>query len=203
MKFVRLDRSTVLNLDSVASVTWGGDGQQLVATVRYLVASATALSDHGQLAYERFTGNAAQALMQILDRDIGGVGVQDADRSTSVLVPATSPAKAPSPSESLEMLVSGRARKKAWYYVKVSDRGYFLAMVNMKGSCSMRTFDAETGKFLGKRYAHGDFQEQFTGFLQGAEEVTVDRQPNLDLECRDQLPETVLSYLKAQVPVEP
>ena len=42
-------------------------------------------------------------------------------------------------------------QKKAWFYVKGSDgRAYILAMVNAKGSCSMRAFDASDGKFLGR-----------------------------------------------------
>jgi|ERR1019366_5490940 hypothetical protein len=203
MNFIRLGGNAVLNLDSVASASWEGSGQKLVAVVKYLVPSSKGQSGQGQLAYERFTGDAAHALQQLLQHESSSVGTQDADRSSSVTAPVTSRARNPIPPEPLDMLVSGRAKKKAWYYVKVNDRGYLLAMVNMKGSCSMRTFDAETGRFLGKQYAHGSYQEQFARFLKDAKEVTVDRQPNLENECRDQLPQSVLSYLKGQLPVEP
>ena len=203
MNFIRLGGNAVLNLDSVASVSWEGGGQKLVAIVKYLVPSLKGQTGQGQLAYERFTGDAAHALQQLLERESSSVGVQDADTSTSVTAPVTSRARNPMPPEPLDMLVSGRAKKKAWYYVKVNDHWYLLALVNMKGSCSMRTFDAETGRFLGKQYAHGNYQEQFARYLQGAKEVTVDRQPNLERECREQLPQSALSYLKGQLPVEP
>jgi hypothetical protein len=203
MNFIRLGENTVLNLDSVASVSWEGSGQKLVAVVKYLVPFSKGRSGQGQLAYERFTGDAAHALQQLLEREGSSVGIQDADKSSSVTAPVTSGARNPMPPEPLEMLVSGLAKKKAWYYVEVNDRGFFFAMVNMKGSCSMRTFDAETGRFLGKQYARGSYQEQFARFLNGAKEITVDRQPNLENECKEQLPEGVLSYLKGQLPVEP
>jgi hypothetical protein len=203
MNFIRLGGKAVLNLDSVASVSLEGKGQRLVAIVKYLVPSSKGQSGQGQLAFERFTGDAAYALKQLLERESSAVGVQDGDKSTSVSAPVTSRAKNPIPPESLDMLVSGRAKKKAWYHVEGNDRGYLLAMVNMKGSCSMRTFDAETGKFLDKKYAHGDYQEQFARYLQDAKELTIDRQPNLDMQCREQLPPSVLSYLKGQLPVQP
>lgn len=202
MNFVRLGGNAVLNLDSVASVSLEGKGQQLVAIVKYLVPSSKGQSGQGQLAFEKFTGDAAYALKQLLERESSALGVKDADRSKSVTAPVTSRTKNPIP-ESLDTLVSGRSKKKAWYYVKVNDRGYLLAMVNMKGSCSMRTFDVETGKFLGKKYSHGDYQEQFAHYLQDAREVTIDRQPNLDIQCREQLPPSVLSYLKGQLPMKP
>jgi hypothetical protein len=203
MNFIRLGENAVLNLDSVASVSLEGKGRQLVAIVKYLVPSSKGQNGQGQLAFERFTGDAAYALRQLLERESRTVGVQDADRSTSVTASVASRAKNQIPSESLDTLISGHAKKKAWYYVKGNDRWYLLAMVNMKGSCSMRTFDVETGKFLGKKYAHGDYQEQFARYLQDAKELTIDRQPNLDVQCREQLPSSVLSYLKSQLPVEP
>ena len=203
MNFISLGGKAVLNLDSVASVTWEGKGRQLVAIVKFLVPSSKGQGDKGQLAYERFTGDAAHALQQLLERESSAVGVQDTNRMTSGTVPVASRTNNRITPESLDMLVSGRVKKKAWYYVKVKVRGYLLAMVNMKGSCSMRTFDAETGRFLGKQYAHGDYQDQFARYLKEAKELTVDRQPNLDIECRDQLPQSVLSYLKGQLPVEP
>lgn len=203
MNFISLGGKAVLNLDSVASVSWEGKGRQLVAIVKFLVPSSKGQGDKGQLVYERFTGDAAHSLQRLLACESGAVGVPDAQSITSVTTPVTSRTKNPTPPDSLDMLVSGRAKKKAWYYVRVNDRGYLLAMVNMKGSCSMRTFDVETGRFLGKQYAHGDYQEQFARYLQGAKEIAVDRQPNLERECREQLPQIVLSYLKGQLPVEP
>jgi hypothetical protein len=200
MNFISLGGNAVLNLDSVASVNWEGKGRQLVAIVKFLVPSQ---SGRGQLAHERFTGEAAHALQSQLERENSAIGIQDADGMKSVTTLIPSQAKKPTPTESLDILVSGRTKKKAWYYVEVNGRGYFLAVVNMKGSCSMRTFDSESGRFLGKQYTHGDYQEQFARHLKDAKEVTVDRQPNLERECREQLPQNVLAYLRGQLPVEP
>jgi hypothetical protein len=98
--------------------------------------------------------------------------------------------------------VIGRDRKKAWYYHRGADgRSYFLAFVNAKGSCSMRTFDAETGRFLGKKYPQGggDYQDKFASLIQSAKEVSVASQPNLERDCKDKLPQSLLQELKSQM----
>jgi hypothetical protein len=105
------------------------------------------------------------------------------------------------------------ARTKGWYYYKAKnpfsefaedsagfpDRRYFLAFVNAKGSCSMRTFDFDTGRFLSKKYEAGNYQEMFVETIRDATELTVNSQPNLERDCRERLPERVLAYLKKQV----
>jgi hypothetical protein len=101
----------------------------------------------------------------------------------------------------------GFTRTKGWYYYKdeldfldeKTERRYFLAFVNAKGSCSIRTFDADTGRFEGKKYYPGHYQEAFAGTISKATELTVKSQPNLERDCKERLPETVLAYLKKQV----
>jgi hypothetical protein len=63
----------------------------------------------------------------------------------------------------------------------------------------MRTFDADTGRFEGKKYQRGHYQEAFAGTISGATEVTVNPQPNLERDCRERLPDHVLLQLKKQV----
>lgn len=194
MNFIRLGKDAFLNLESVASVSWHGNGEDIAATVKYLV--PTASREHqSQLAEETFHGEAAQALKNLLESS----HEQRLPHKSSVRA-GTTPEDMDMAVESLQAVFSGRARKKAWYFVRVNDRGYFIAMVNAKGSCSMRTFDAETGRFLGKRYAQGDYQDQFAEFLRDAGEVFLNQQPNLEISCRDRLPPDVLSSLQSQAP---
>ena len=63
----------------------------------------------------------------------------------------------------------------------------------------MRTFDAEDGKFLGKRYKPGNYQEAFFEYLENATELKLMRQPNLEKDCRVALPPAVLAELEAQI----
>jgi len=78
---------------------------------------------------------------------------------------------------------------KAWFHVRGSNgHGYILAMVNAKGSCSMRTFDAKDGSFLGKRYKSGNYQQSFSAHLEHTQPLRVTHQPNLEKECSIALP---------------
>ena len=101
--------------------------------------------------------------------------------------------------------VSGRAQaslqdsNKAW--LLTNDGGkerYFVAVVNAKGSCSLRTFDSHNGKFLRKRYARGDYQDAFQDVLRDAKQLQLLHQPNLERDCREQLPGEVFDELKRQ-----
>ena len=91
-------------------------------------------------------------------------------------------------------------RNKSWFYAR-DERGkqHFFAFVNAKGSCSMRTFDAETGIFLGKQYRSGNYQDQFSKVIGNAIELTVNSQPNLERDCKQRLPESVLSHLRREL----
>lgn len=91
--------------------------------------------------------------------------------------------------------------ERAWYYWKGADgKGYFLAFVNAKGSCSIRKFDAESGTFLGKPpNPPGDFQEVFRDYIVSGTEVLVGHQPNLEKHCKERLPCPVLAELRRQI----
>jgi hypothetical protein len=91
-------------------------------------------------------------------------------------------------------------KNKGWFYQKDEDgRTLILAFVNAKGSCSMRPFDYGRNTALGKRYGRGDYQKSFADYLVGAQPLTVDRQPNLERECKDRLPTDTLEYLRNQI----
>lgn len=90
--------------------------------------------------------------------------------------------------------------EKGWYHWKGKDgRGYFLAFVNAKGSCSIRRFEADGGAFLGRDYKSGDYQASFSEYLKSAVALYVGRQPNLERDCKARLPAIVRSELRQQV----
>jgi hypothetical protein len=89
------------------------------------------------------------------------------------------------------------SRKKGWFMLTENGLPYIVAAVSSKGSCSIRTFDGVTGAFRGKQYRSGDFADSFPQ-LRSARELTVPYQPNLERDCRERLPETLLNYLQEQ-----
>ncbi len=97
---------------------------------------------------------------------------------------------------------TGNKVERAWYYWEDPHcKGYFLAFVNAKGSCSMRKFAADSGTFLGKSpNAPGDFREVFRDYIVSGTEVFVSHQPNLEKDCKERLPSPVLAELKRQIP---
>lgn len=91
-------------------------------------------------------------------------------------------------------------RNKAWFYGKDKNgRSLILAFVNAKGSCSVRPFDSETSMALGKRYASGPYQERFADLIEGAIELTVEFQPNLERDCKQRLPEELFADLRDKI----
>jgi hypothetical protein len=179
----RLDKDTAINLEAIAFVKFSGDSDALEATVNFLGSTTSTVA---------FSGEAANTLSEMTN----------------------DPAEAPSTADRAEAeepfadpFHSGFARTKAWYYYKreldfldlKDERRYFLAFVNAKGSCSIRTFDADTGRFESKKYYSGPYQEAFAGIIRDATELTIRSQPNLERDCRERLPEPVLADLKKQV----
>lgn len=200
MNFVKLGTGVALNLDSVASIIWEGVGPGLVAKVSYLIPSPTGSRGQAQLASEKFTGKAAQSLYKYLSERAGTVESSAGERLATAAM-ATTPDDAATLGPPDLLADQLRSQKKGWYYVEDSKgRGYFIALINAKGSCSMRTFDAETGRFLGKRYkTNASYQENFLPRLNNPRELSMDQQPNLERDCRHELPQNTLSQLKSQV----
>jgi len=78
--------------------------------------------------------------------------------------------------------------------------GEIIACVNAQRRCSLRRFNAQTGRFLTlEPYRDGDYQEAFADILRGAQRLSVRRQPNLEKECKPSLPQDVLDSLHAQI----
>jgi hypothetical protein len=177
MNLTCLDKEVAVNVDAIASVRFTGNGEGLTANVRFL-----GFTGAGDALSETISGNAAHKLHEILWGD-NGEPMDFASREPSI--PPARPEF---------------GRTKAWYYLVDADgRRYFMAYVNAKGSCSMRTFDAETGAFLTKKYRPGNYQTEFVDFTRNAAELTVYSQPNLERDCKERLPDAILAYLKKQV----
>jgi len=88
----------------------------------------------------------------------------------------------------VEPLVLNGGMKKVWYFLNNGDGSkYFTgAFVNMKESCRMRIFDADTGRFLRRQNASGEYQNQFARYLTEAQQLIVHRQLNLELLNRSE-----------------
>jgi hypothetical protein len=169
-----LDNCTALNLDAVASIRFAENGE---ATVQFRAVGANGFG----FLTETFSGEAACNLRKL-------IGVRQIEKGRE------------SGASPFDISPVEFSRNKAWYSFLAPDgRRYFMAYVNAKEGCSMRTFDAEDGRFINLKYKRGKYQEEFADFIQGAQELSVTTQPNLARDCKERLPEAVLAYLKKQV----
>jgi predicted nucleic acid-binding Zn-ribbon protein len=90
--------------------------------------------------------------------------------------------------------------KHAWFYVEQDGQGRFLAATNSKSGCSLRIYDAQSGRSLERRNEKGKlYQEAFAALLHGARNLFV-HDPKLVEESKDQLPDDALLDLQRQVP---
>jgi hypothetical protein len=90
--------------------------------------------------------------------------------------------------------------KHAWFYVQQDGQGRFLALTNSKSGCSLRIYDAQSGRSLERRSEKGkSYQEAFAALLHEARNLFVD-DPKLVEESKEQLPDEALLDLQRQVP---
>ncbi|MGH9522438.1 MAG: zinc ribbon domain-containing protein [Terriglobales bacterium] len=92
--------------------------------------------------------------------------------------------------------------EKAWYYLpNIGEHGAFVGMVNEKGNCACRLFDALDGHPLNHTVRHKGriFQDEFADYLKAGTRMDVHPNPHID-EVKDGLPEMLLDDLKMQVP---
>jgi hypothetical protein len=91
-------------------------------------------------------------------------------------------------------------RKKAWFFCRDREgREVILALVNRGQSCSVRTFEANTGIFVTKLTGSGSYRDSFRDLLTRSVELTVPYQPNLDRNCKERLPGPILKHLRQQI----
>jgi hypothetical protein len=175
---IRINERTVLNTDAVAWIEFESDENGAPqAVVHFLHADRT-----GDLVKQVFTGMDARNVQDLVPlRDS-----IEAERERAVATVAFQPIR----------------KKKAWFFSGSGERPVFLALINAKGSCSLRSYDYETGIFVGKQYHPGDYQEAFPELLEKSRELAMESQPNLERDCKVRLPDRVLAYLKKQVAQE-
>jgi hypothetical protein len=90
--------------------------------------------------------------------------------------------------------------KHAWFYVQQEGQGRFLALTNSKSGCSLRIYDAQSGRSLERRSEKGkSYQEAFATLLHEARNLFV-HDPKLVEESKEQLPDEALLDLQRQVP---
>jgi hypothetical protein len=92
------------------------------------------------------------------------------------------------------------APKKAWFLRRdPGGRALILAFVNREQSCTVRTFDAKSGKFIAKLAGVGSYRDCFADLVSTSIELSVPFQPNLDRSCKERLPEPILMRLHQQI----
>ncbi|HUU17846.1 MAG TPA: hypothetical protein VMW72_11895 [Sedimentisphaerales bacterium] len=97
--------------------------------------------------------------------------------------------------------IRGFKVQKAWYYWQAhNDKEYILAFVNSMGSCSLRRFKAEGGEQLERLpNKKGNYQDKFSEYLRAVKPLSLSRQPNLERDCKERLPEWVMAELREQI----
>lgn len=191
MNMTPLDDANFLDLNALAYVRIENSEDDIKAFLMF---------KHG--GSENLAGDAARTLYHLLAAQKEDGEAEDEEDLDSPALPSKPRSEDRSPIRlTVDDFPISRtlSRNKAWFYLRdEKDREYFLAFVNAKGSCSLRKFDGETGIFRGKQYAAGNYQDQFAKLIEGAIEVTVDSQPNLERDCSERLPDRILAYLRQQ-----
>jgi hypothetical protein len=183
------DKNLFLNLAALNIVRFDAEGQDTTAHLKF--------KDGGS---ETVHGEAARSLQ----RRLAGLANTDENAASSAEQTeddnATPQRLTPRPFHIGVLTGPLLGRNKAWFYGRDKNgRGLILAFVNAKGSCSVRPFDGETSIALGKRYGSGPYQEHFADLIEGATELTVDSQPNLERDCKQRLPERLFAHLRKQI----
>jgi hypothetical protein len=172
-----------VNLDSLALAEFAGQGDGLEASLEFVGGGKHMLK-----------GNLAQDLQ----KGLGGISpISESPDSGSQVLAQLAPAVSHSNPSILNDLP---ARKKAWFCrTDAEGRVFILAFVNREQSCTVRTFEAKNGTYLAKRPGNGSYRDYFADLLANAIELSVPYQPNLDRNCKDRLPEPIMTHLRRQI----
>jgi hypothetical protein len=183
MPWIRLAESWYVNPDALAWVEFSGQGDGLEASVVFVWGEKRILK-----------GSVAQDLQKGLE---GTSPISESPDTGSQFAAQLAPAVSHlNPS----ILNDRPARKKAWFCRTDADgRVFILAFVNREQSCTVRTFEAKNGTFLAKLAGIGSYRDCFADLLANAIELSVPYQPNLDRNCKDRLPEPIMTHLRRQI----
>ena len=186
----QLNENTFVAIPHLALVQFGAKDDQSTATLRFLTGGT-----------EILVGEAADRLRDSLS-EIAQPGrepvVEESKHHESAVA-----TKAESDPRHFKWVITSvdlqLGQKKGWHFK--DDK--FLAFVNAKGSCSLRSFNAEDGAFLNKIYRSGNYQEQFKGVIEDAIWLQNIEQPNLERDCAERLPARTLAQLKERLSKHP
>jgi hypothetical protein len=182
MQWIRL-ADWYVNLDSLALVEFTGQGDGLEASLEFVGGGK-----------RRLKGSVVQELQKALK---GTSPISEPPDTGSQFLAQLAPAVSHSNPSILNNLP---ARKKAWFCrTDAGGRVFILAFVNREQSCTVRTFDAKNGTFLAKLAGIGSYRDCFADLLANATELSVPYQPNLDRNCKDRLPEPIMTHLRRQI----
>jgi hypothetical protein len=199
MTLFRLPNNTFVNIDDVTFARFDESSDDLTATLRFRDGTSETIIGHAALKLRQHLQAADAETEEMISSQEKHGGQINSNRVDSVS-DGTNREAFPFKFDISGPIPVRLGRNKAWFH-RCDERGrcYFLAFVNAKGSCSMRSFEAEKGIFLGKQYRSGNYQDQFRDAIKGATELTVDSQPNLERDCKERLPQQILAYLRRQV----
>jgi len=98
---------------------------------------------------------------------------------------------------------SGGPVERSWVYLP--DRGecgIFAVLSNAKGGCSLRIYDASSGRALEpiQRVKGKTYQQAFREYLDYGRALFMDEIESMDERCKEELPEEVLAELQRQLP---
>jgi hypothetical protein len=201
--FIRLGKGKAINLSHITSIDFSHDADDNISAVLKYRCSTSAVG----FVTEKIDGEPAGILSEAFpeERDPNApLTLTETDSGELQERPMD-----PKDRELERAFQPEFARTKSWfYYVQklvtfddppIEERRFFVAFVNAKGSCSMRTFDADTGQFVAKTYRGGNYQQQFAAIIRrNATELSVSPQPNLERDCKERLPDPTLASLKKQ-----
>lgn len=204
--FIRLGKAKAVNLSHISSIdfSYDPDSDNISAVLKYRCSTSAV-----GFVTEQIDGEAAGILSKAFPekRDPNAPLTIDQTDSGELQERPMDP-----PDQEMELAFQPEfARTKSWFYYiqrletfddpPIEEKRFFVAFVNAKGSCSMRTFDADTGRFIAKTYRAGKYQQEFAAIIRDGCELSVNEQPNLERDCKERLPEWVLAQLKKQASI--
>ena len=92
--------------------------------------------------------------------------------------------------------------ERSWVYLSRDNaNGIFAVLTNAKGGCSLRTYDAQSGRSLEpvQRVKGKTYQRAFAEFVEHGRPLFMDEVENID-ELKEELPGEVLAELQRQLP---
>ncbi len=139
---------------------------------------------------------------QVFNDVVTGNGVQVCDSCSRLLYyVAENNGTVEEPGKTASKVVS--PAENFWVYLdELGENGAFAVFANARNASSMRTFDAQTGRALDKPVVQKgqSYKQAFSEYISRGRHLWVDNQPNLEQDCKEELPAEILDELRRQIP---